>query len=110
MQCHNTACQVKSGGASKGGFDCNEMALHMNETIATVHVSPPERGISSRQNLGTHCMKDMALWNEGDWIAAIALVVLVAFLAIGGLIAASRKPEFLGHPKGLYMLFFAEMW
>jgi POT family proton-dependent oligopeptide transporter len=55
-------------------------------------------------------MKDMALWNEGDWIAAIALVVLVAFLAIGGLIAASRKPEFLGHPKGLYMLFFAEMW
>jgi len=55
-------------------------------------------------------MKDMALWNEGDWIAAIAFVVLVAFLGVGGLIAASRKPEFLGHPKGLYMLFFAEMW
>lgn len=55
-------------------------------------------------------MKDMALWNEGDWIAAIALVVLAAFLSAGGLIAASRKPEFLGHPKGLYMLFFAEMW
>ncbi len=55
-------------------------------------------------------MKDMALWNEGDWIAAIALVALVAFLTVGGFIAASRKPEFLGHPKGLYMLFFAEMW
>ncbi len=55
-------------------------------------------------------MKDIALWNEGDWIAAIAFVVLIAFLAIGGMIAASRKPEFLGHPKGLYMLFFAEMW
>ena len=55
-------------------------------------------------------MKEMALWNEGDWIAAIALVVLIAFLSIGAMVAASRKPEFLGHPKGLYMLFFAEMW
>ena len=55
-------------------------------------------------------MKDMALWNEGDWIAAIAVVMLGAFLAVGGMVAASRKPEFLGHPKGLYMLFFAEMW
>ena len=55
-------------------------------------------------------MKDIALWNEGDWIAAIALVVLIAFLSIGAMVAASRKPEFLGHPKGLYMLFFAEMW
>ena len=55
-------------------------------------------------------MKDIALWNEGDWIAAIAFVVLVVFLAIGGMIAASKKPEFAGHPKGLYMLFFAEMW
>jgi POT family proton-dependent oligopeptide transporter len=52
----------------------------------------------------------MALWNEGDWIAAIAVVVLAAFLAVGGMVAASRKPEFLGHPRGLYMLFFAEMW
>ena len=55
-------------------------------------------------------MKDMALWNEGDWIVAIAVIVLAGFLSVGGLIAASRKPEFLGHPKGLYMLFFAEMW
>jgi proton-dependent oligopeptide transporter, POT family len=55
-------------------------------------------------------MKDMALWNEGDWIAAIAVVMLAAFLAGGAMIAASRNPEPLGHPKGLFMLFFAEMW
>lgn len=55
-------------------------------------------------------MKDMALWDEGDWIAVIALVVLGVFLSIGALIAGSKKPEFAGHPKGLYMLFFAEMW
>ena len=55
-------------------------------------------------------MKDMGLWDEGDWIAVIALVVLGAFLSAGALIAGSKKPEFAGHPKGLYMLFFAEMW
>ena len=55
-------------------------------------------------------MKDMALWNEGDWVAAIAAVILAAFLAVGLMIAASRKPEAMGHPKGLFMLFFAEMW
>jgi POT family proton-dependent oligopeptide transporter len=55
-------------------------------------------------------MKDMALWTEGDWIVAIAVVVLGGFLAAGGMIAASKKPEVFGHPKGLYMLFFAEMW
>ncbi|MDT7528391.1 oligopeptide:H+ symporter [Sphingopyxis sp. SE2] len=55
-------------------------------------------------------MKDIGLWDEGDWIAVIALVVLGVFLTVGGLIAGSKKPEFAGHPKGLYMLFFAEMW
>lgn len=55
-------------------------------------------------------MKDMGLWQEGDWIAAIALVLLGVFLTVGALIATSKKPEFAGHPKGLYMLFFAEMW
>ncbi|WP_447726704.1 peptide MFS transporter [Sphingomonas koreensis] len=54
--------------------------------------------------------KDFALWAEAEWIAAIAAVVLFAFLAGGLAIAASKKPEFAGHPKGLYMLFFAEMW
>ncbi len=55
-------------------------------------------------------LKDMAGWNEGDWIAAIAVVILGFFLAAGLAISASRKTEVLGHPKGLYMLFFAEMW
>jgi proton-dependent oligopeptide transporter, POT family len=55
-------------------------------------------------------MKPMGLWAEGDWIAAIAVVVLGIFLAIGAKIAIQKEPEFAGHPKGLYMLFFAEMW
>src|SRR3546814_18212637 len=45
-------------------------------------------------------MKDMGLWDEGDWIAVIAVVVLGIFLSIGALIAGSKKPEFAGHPKG----------
>ena len=26
------------------------------------------------------------------------------------MVAIRKEPEFVGHPKGLYMLFFAEMW
>ena len=55
-------------------------------------------------------LKPVGSWNEGDWTAALCLVVLAAFLAVGGLVAVRREPEFAGHPKGLYMLFFAEMW
>ena len=55
-------------------------------------------------------MKDMSLWQEADWIAVIAVVVLGIFLALGAKVAIQRDPEFAGHPKGLYMLFFAEMW
>jgi len=55
-------------------------------------------------------MKSISSWNEGDWIAVICLVILTALLALGGLVAASRKEEVLGQPKGLFMLFFAEMW
>ncbi len=55
-------------------------------------------------------MKNIGLWDEADWIAAIAVVVLGVFLAIGAKIATQSEPEFAGHPKGLYMLFFAEMW
>ncbi len=54
--------------------------------------------------------KAFALWNEADWIAAIATFILAAFLAGGLAVGFSRKPEFAGHPRGLYMLFFAEMW
>jgi POT family proton-dependent oligopeptide transporter len=52
----------------------------------------------------------MGLWQEGDWIAAITVFVLAVFLTVGAKIAIQKEPEFAGHPKGLYMLFFAEMW
>lgn len=55
-------------------------------------------------------MKDMGSWNEGDWIAAIAAVALFAVLAIGGALAMRRSEEVLGHPRGLFVLFYAEMW
>ncbi|HEU0310991.1 MAG TPA: peptide MFS transporter [Sphingomicrobium sp.] len=54
--------------------------------------------------------KPVSTWAEGDWIVAIALAIFAMFLAGGAAIAARREPEALGHPKGLYMLFFAEMW
>jgi POT family proton-dependent oligopeptide transporter len=52
----------------------------------------------------------MGSWQEGDWIAAIAVFVLAVFLTVGAKVAIQKEPEFAGHPKGLYMLFFAEMW
>jgi len=55
-------------------------------------------------------MKQISSWNEGDWIAAIAAVALFAVLTIGGLIAARRSEEVVGHPRGLFVLFYAEMW
>jgi proton-dependent oligopeptide transporter, POT family len=54
--------------------------------------------------------KAVSLWAEADWIAAIAAAVLVLFLMGGGFIASRKTEEFAGHPRGLYMLFFAEMW
>ncbi|AKM08963.1 peptide MFS transporter [Croceicoccus naphthovorans] len=55
-------------------------------------------------------MKDMASWNEGDWIAALAAIALFAVLAIGGVLAARKSEEVIGHPRGLFVLFYAEMW
>jgi proton-dependent oligopeptide transporter, POT family len=55
-------------------------------------------------------MKPPSMWNEGDWIAAVAAVALILVLAVGGLIASRRSDEVLGHPRGLYVLFYAEMW
>jgi len=52
----------------------------------------------------------VARWHEGDWIAAITAVALFAVLAIGGLIAMRKSEEFAGHPRGLFVLFYAEMW
>ena len=64
--------------------------------------------------------KQLALWAEGDWIAAIAAVALIAVLVIGGLLAThrghqvagqpGRSDEVIGHPRGLFVLFYAEMW
>jgi len=41
------------------------------------------------------------------WIAVIALAV---FLFGGSYIVTRPQPEFAGHPKGLFLLFLAEMW
>lgn len=55
-------------------------------------------------------MKSSLSWNEADWIAAFAAVCLFLTLGLGGLIATRRGEEFAGHPRGLYLLFYAEMW
>ncbi len=55
-------------------------------------------------------IKPVFSWNEGDWIAATAAVALFAVLVIGGLIASRKSEEFVGHPRGLFVLFYAEMW
>ncbi|MCB2013719.1 MAG: peptide MFS transporter [Sphingobium sp.] len=55
-------------------------------------------------------MKDIGLWNEGDWIAAIAAVALFGVLAFGLSLSARKSDEVVGHPKGLFVLFYAEMW
>jgi POT family proton-dependent oligopeptide transporter len=54
--------------------------------------------------------KPISLWDEGDWTVAVTLGIFGLFLIGGAMIAGRRDPEALGHPKGLYMLFFAEMW
>ncbi|QIG78368.1 peptide MFS transporter [Stakelama tenebrarum] len=54
--------------------------------------------------------KDIALWAEGDWIAAIAATILGLFLLLGAFAITRPQEEVGGHPKGLYILFFAEMW
>jgi POT family proton-dependent oligopeptide transporter len=46
----------------------------------------------------------------GEIIVVLAGVFLVLLLIGGGMVLSSNKPEFAGHPKGLYVLFFAEMW
>ncbi|MFD2135127.1 peptide MFS transporter [Novosphingobium resinovorum] len=55
-------------------------------------------------------MKDMSLWTEGDWIGAAGAVFLFAVLAVGGIIATRKSEEFAYHPRGLFVLFYAEMW
>ena len=54
--------------------------------------------------------KEISSWTEGDWIAAVAAVLLSVFLLAGAWAVTRPKAEVGGHPKGLYILFFAEMW
>lgn len=54
--------------------------------------------------------KPVGTWNEGDWIAAIAAVALFAVLAFGLSLSSRKSEEVVGHPKGLFVLFYAEMW
>lgn len=55
-------------------------------------------------------MKPLQSWNEGDWIAAWAVLALGLILALGAVLAARRSEEFASHPRGLFVLFYAEMW
>ena len=55
-------------------------------------------------------MKPIEAWNEADWIAAVAAVALFVALALGALLAGRRSVEVAGHPRGLFVLFYAEMW
>ena len=55
-------------------------------------------------------LKSIAAWNEGDWIGAIAAIALFAVLAFGLSLSSSKSEEVVGHPKGLFVLFYAEMW
>ncbi|MFA7602340.1 MAG: peptide MFS transporter [Novosphingobium sp.] len=55
-------------------------------------------------------MKPMSLWTETDIIAAITALALFACLTVGGIIAMRRSEQVVGHPRGLFVLFYAEMW
>jgi POT family proton-dependent oligopeptide transporter len=48
--------------------------------------------------------------DAATFIPLIAAIFLGALLLGGGAVALTKSPEFAGHPKGLYVLFFAEMW
>ncbi len=48
--------------------------------------------------------------DTGTVIALIAAGLLLFLLGGGAYIVTRKEPEFAGHPKGLYVLFFAEMW
>ena len=44
------------------------------------------------------------------WAFWIAVIGLALFLIGGSYIVTRPQPEFAGHPKGLFLLFLAEMW
>ena len=49
-------------------------------------------------------------WGFGEWGVAVSAAILLVFLVIGAWAVTRPQEEVIGHPKGLYMLFFAEMW
>ncbi len=55
-------------------------------------------------------MFDISVWGYGEWAAFAASCVLGVFLIAGAWAVTRPTEEVFGHPKGLYMLFFAEMW
>ncbi|MEL7197958.1 MAG: oligopeptide:H+ symporter [Pseudomonadota bacterium] len=55
-------------------------------------------------------MMEISTWGYGEWAAIAASAVLFTFLVAGAWAITRPHEEVLGHPKGLYMLFFAEMW
>ena len=50
------------------------------------------------------------MMREAEIIALAAAAILALFLLGGIGVAVRRGSEFAGHPRGLFMLFFAEMW
>lgn len=44
------------------------------------------------------------------WAFRIAAIALAAFLLGGVFLVTRPQPEVIGHPKGLFLLFMAEMW
>ena len=55
-------------------------------------------------------MKEMNSWTEGDWIGSIAAAALLGTFLLGGIIANRKTDQVLGHPRGLFVLFYVEMW
>ncbi|HAU21308.1 MAG TPA: MFS transporter [Erythrobacter sp.] len=78
--------------------------LHKGETDARV---PRFKG--GRPPIGKTTRENPPVTLE-EIIVAIAASFLVLLLIGGATIVTSSKAEFAGHPKGLFVLFFAEMW
>ncbi len=61
-----------------------------------------------------HAAVDGATQVQGAFHLPIIPTIAIGFLALllvgGGYAATTKSAEVFGHPKGLYVLFFAEMW
>lgn len=87
------------------------MKLALHTFKFGVSVRQLKGGVQKRpREYGEAHVKNIALWNYADWAALVASAVLIIFLIVGAWAITRPKEEVFGHPKGLYMLFFAEMW